>query len=79
MVDTGGMVGGRYKTLIASDGQVFAKFTITESSDAGGNGTWEFTKGTGKYEGITGRGDFKYTNVSDTVYWDLLEGEYKIP
>ncbi len=79
MVDTGGMVGGRYKTFIASDGQVFAKFTITELSDAGGNGTWEFTKGTGKYEGITGRGDFKYTNVSDTVYWDLLEGEYKIP
>jgi len=79
MVDTGGMVGGGYKTFTASDGQVFAKFTINKLADTGGSGSWEFIKGTGKYEGITGRGDFTSTNVSPTVYWDLLEGEYKIP
>ena len=48
-------------------------------TDTGGSGSWEFINGTGKYEGITGRGDFTSTNVSPTVYWDLLEGEYKIP
>ena len=79
MVDTGGMVGGGYKTFTASDGQVFAKFTINKLTDTGGSGSWEFIKSTGKYEGITGRGDFTSTNVSPTVYWDLLEGEYKIP
>jgi hypothetical protein len=79
MVDTGGMVGGGYKTFTASDGQVFAKFVITKFTDAGGSGTWEFIGGTGKYKGITGRGNFNTTNVTPTVYWDLLEGEYKIP
>ena len=79
VADTAGMVGGGYKTFTASDGQVFAKFTINKLTDTGGSGSWEFINGTGKYEGITGRGDFTSTNVSPTVYWDLLEGEYKIP
>jgi hypothetical protein len=79
MLDTSGMVGGGYKTFTTADGQVFAKFTITEDTDAGVAGTWEFTGGTGKYQGIAGRGTFDVTNVSDTVYWDVLEGEYKIP
>jgi hypothetical protein len=79
MVDTSGTVGGGYKTFTAPDGQIFAKFTITESTDAGGAGTWEFTGGTGRYQGVSGSGTFNVTNVSETVYWDMLEGEYKIP
>ncbi len=79
IVDTGGMVKGGYKTFTDTSGKVFAKFTIGEFTDTGPIGTWEFVGGTGKYEGITGLGDFKVTNVSDAVYWDLLEGEYKLP
>jgi hypothetical protein len=79
MVDTAGMVGGGYKTFTTPDGQIFAKFKITEETGAGVAGTWEFTGGTGKYKGVSGHGTFDVTNVSDTVYWDMLEGEYKIP
>ena len=79
LVDTGGMVGGGYKTFTVDDGQVFAKFEITEYTETGVNGTWEFTKGTEAYEGITGSGTFVVTNVSDNVSWDLLEGEYQLP
>ncbi len=80
ILDTGGMVAGGYKTFTAADGgQVFEKFSITKFTDTGVEGTWEFTGGTGKYDGIAGSGDFTVTNVSDSVYSDLLEGEYSIP
>ena len=65
---------------LRSDGdQVFAKFSIAKFTDTGVEGTWEFTGGTGEYDGIAGNGDFKVTNVSDSVYWDLLEGQYTLP
>lgn len=79
MVDTAGMVGGGYKTFTTADGQVFAKFSITEFTDTGVSGSWEFTGGTNTYKGITGQGSFSVTNVSETVYWDMLEGKYQIP
>ncbi len=34
--------------------------------------------GTGKYTGIKGGGTYTYTFVTDTVAWDVLEGEYEM-
>jgi len=79
VVDTGVIRGG-YKTFTEADGsKVFAKYTVTEFKLPEVNGTFEFTGGTGKYQGITGNGSFHYVRVSDKAAWDELVGEYKIP
>jgi hypothetical protein len=79
VVDTGVIRGG-YKTFTEADGsKVFAKYTVTEFKPPEVNGTFEFTGGTGKYQGITGNGKFHYVRVSDKAAWDELIGEYKIP
>ena len=73
-----------YKTFTEPDGsKVFAKYLLTEKKTDGSqmvwNGTWQFTGGTGKYQGITGQGTYHVVSVSDTAVWDELTGEYKIP
>jgi hypothetical protein len=79
VVDTGVIRGG-YKTFTEADGsKVFAKYTVTEFKPPVVNGAFEFTGGTGKYQGITGNGTFHYVRVSDKAAWDELVGEYKIP
>ena len=78
VVDTGAIRGG-YKTFTEADGsKVFAKYTVTEFKLPEVNGTFEFTGGTGKYQGITGNGTFHYVRVSDKAAWDELVGDYKI-
>jgi hypothetical protein len=78
--DTGGMVGGGYKTFTMGDGsQVFAKYEGTEAAPPVFKGKWQFIGGTGKYNGITGEGVYTFTAVSDTAAWDVLEGDYVIP
>ena len=77
--DTAGFRSG-YKTFTDADGsKVFAKYTVTEFKMPEARGTFEFTGGTGKYEGITGNGTFHDVFVSDKAAWDELVGEYKIP
>ena len=79
MFDSVGIPGG-YKTFTEADGsRVFAKFTVTLIKPPEVNGTFEFTGGTGKYQGITGNGVFHYVSVSDKAAWDELIGDYKIP
>jgi hypothetical protein len=71
---------GGYKTFTAADGsKAFAKYSLTESNPPEYRGTFEFTGGTGKYEGITGNGTFHITYVTDRVGYDELSGEYRIP
>jgi len=78
-VDTAVSRGG-YKFFTDADGsKVFAKFTVTEGKLPDVGGSFEFTGGTGKYEGITGNGTFHDVFVSDKAAWDELVGEYKIP
>jgi hypothetical protein len=68
------------KNFTDADGsKVFAKYTVTEFKPPELNGAFEFTGGTGKYQGITGNGTFHYVRVSDKAAWDELVGEYKIP
>ena len=80
LVDTAVTPRGGYKTFTEADGsKVFAKYTVTEAKMPDVRGTFEFTGGTGKYEGITGNGTFHDVFVSDKAAWDELVGEYKIP
>ena len=74
-------VGRRgYKTFTEPDGtKVFATFTATEFKPPVVNGTIEFTGGTGKYAGITGKGTYHLVNVSDKAAWDELIADYTIP
>jgi hypothetical protein len=79
LVDTQGSNIG-YKTFSEADGsKVFAKYAVTQVKLPEINGTFEFTGGTGKYEGITGRGTFHLVRVSDKAAVDELTGEYTLP
>jgi hypothetical protein len=74
------MIDGGYKTFTVDDGsQVFARYKLTNPAPPVLKGEWEFIGGTGKYKGITGRGNYTVQIVSDTVLWDVLEGDYKLP
>jgi hypothetical protein len=71
--------GYGYKTFTEADGaQVFAKYTVTELKLPDIKGTFEFTRGTGKYEGIKGGGQFHVTVLSDKTQYDELHGEYTL-
>lgn len=79
LLDTQGSNIG-YKTFSEADGsKVFAKYAVTQVKLPEINGTFEFTGGTGKYEGITGRGTFHLVRVSDKAAVDELTGEYTLP
>ena len=81
LVLTDTAVGRRgYKTFTEPDGtKVFATFTATEVKPPVVNGTIEFTGGTGKYAGITGKGTFHLVFVGDKVATDELIADYTIP
>lgn len=75
-----GVSRGGYKTFTEPDGsKIFARYAITEGKPPEFRGTFEFTGGTGKYKGITGKGTFHGGFVSDKAAWDEFVGEYKIP
>jgi hypothetical protein len=79
LTDAGTSSGG-HKTFTEADGsKVFAKYVLKDAKPKEFRGTFEFTGGTGKYAGITGRGEYHVVQVSDTALWDELRGEYKIP
>jgi hypothetical protein len=79
LTDAGTSSGG-HKTFTEADGsKVFAKYVLKDAKPREFRGTFEFTGGTGKYAGITGRGEYHVVLVSDTALWDELRGEYKIP
>jgi hypothetical protein len=78
-LDTAGARSG-YKTFSDGDGsKVFAKYTPTEVKPPEFRGTFTFTGGTGRYEGITGDGTYHLVMVSDKAAWDELVGNYKLP
>ncbi len=59
LFDAGASVGG-YKTFTDADGsQAFARYTVTTLGRPESRGTLEFTGGTGRYQGIAGRGEFR--------------------
>jgi hypothetical protein len=79
-VEDTGIANGGYKEFTEANGsKVFAKFTATEVKLPAVNGTFEFTGGVGRYEGITGRGTFHLVFVSDIAATDEITAEYRIP
>jgi hypothetical protein len=80
VMQDGGVSGGGYKTFTEADGsKVFAQFMATEDKPPHVRGTFEFTGGTGKYEGISGKGVFHVVFLSETAAVDDLVGEYTVP
>jgi len=81
LTDAGGdLASGGYKTFTISDGsKVFARYQLKERNPPVFKGEWKFLSGTGRYQGITGSGTYEVHSVGDTVLWDILEGEYKLP
>lgn len=66
------------KTFTMPDGRLFAK-CVGHAVGDGWTGEVELVGGTGAYEGITGRGRYRLTNVSETVMWDVLEWDWAKP
>jgi hypothetical protein len=46
---------------------------------ASSEGTWTYTKGTGKFQGIQGKGTFKSYVLGQSQYYSDNEGEYTLP
>lgn len=46
---------------------------------AGGESSWTFVSGTGKFEGITGGGKGKYWIVAPGQWYSETEGDYTLP
>ena len=63
----------------ADGSKAIAKYTVTEAKPAVFRGTFEFTSGTGKYAGITGRGTFDLRFVGERAAVDALQADYRIP
>jgi hypothetical protein len=77
--DSSGMGSGGYKIFTEADGsKVFAKYEDTEQTGPVTKGKFEFIGGTGKYTGIKGDGAYTFTTGTDTVAWDVLEGQYEM-
>jgi len=69
-----------YKTFTMPDGaQIFVKY-MGEGSNNRESGTFTLIGGSGKYQGVKGKGTYDWTGIKDTkVSWDILEGEYELP
>jgi hypothetical protein len=77
--DAGTTSGYCMKTFATTEGdKVFARCDWKGTS-FGSEGTVTILGGTGKYAGIKGKGNFRFTNVSPVVNWDVLEWDYEIP
>jgi hypothetical protein len=46
---------------------------------ASSEGTWTYVKGTGKFQGIQGRGTFKSYVLAPSQFYSDLQGEYTLP
>jgi hypothetical protein len=46
---------------------------------ASSEGTWTYVKGTGKFQGIQGRGTFKSYVLAPGQFYSDVEGEYTLP
>ena len=76
---TGQRVHHGYYELICRDGdKIYSRYEITSVSQGVLYGTWEHLYGTGRYEGIKGKGTFVSHPSGDRWYSDW-EGEVELP
>jgi hypothetical protein len=75
---TGEQIFHGYQEYILSDGgKIYGRFEFTHVSEGISHGTWEFLYGTGRYEGIKGRGTWAGPNLGDRWYGNW-EGEMEL-
>ncbi len=72
-----GVTGNGYLALTDKDGdKIYMRWDIKPPSP----NEWAFLKGTGKFEGIKGKGTFSSTHTSDpTLFYVDWEGEFVLP
>ena len=72
-----GVTGNGYITLTDKDGhKIYAKWDVKPS----GPNEWSYFKGSGKFEGIKGKGTFSLIHTTDpSLYYVDLEGEVELP
>lgn len=76
-----GMQHGYFTTYHSSGDCDFGTFEgkiTTIANDMTIEGTWKFSGGTGKYEGLTGSGTFKGRMTAPGVFEDTWEGNYQL-
>jgi hypothetical protein len=72
-----GMTGNGYLTLTDRDGD---KIYMNWDVKPAGPNEWAFYKGTGKFEGIQGKGTHSTVNTADPKQWYIdWEGEVELP
>lgn len=77
---TGGITMG-YKIFTTQDGsKAFARFEGKRQTAGGpAEGTFQFTGGTGKFQGLKGSGTWWAVGVGPGLTYDRMEGEYELP
>lgn len=70
-------------TEMANGDKVFIRFSGTDRSMKDGThlstGAWRYVGGTGKFEGIAGKGTYKARPDASGNYVSEIEGEYTLP
>jgi hypothetical protein len=76
-----GVTSNGYVTLTDKEGnKAYFKCHRTQQKGLADSGEWSFFKGTGKLEGIQGKGTYLVTHVADPMQWYVdLEGEVELP
>lgn len=71
--------GDCFKTFTMANGDRVYASCAGKAVQGGYEGIVQLLGGTGRYNGIKGKGTYKLVNVSDRVMWDLLEWDYELP
>jgi len=68
-----------YNDIICQDGdKIYSQWEFTHASEGILHGTWEYYMGTGRYEGIKGKGTYASRVIGDRWYAEW-EGEVELP
>jgi len=86
MVDVDGLnsdSNGYDVTDMVNGDRVFIRFSGTDKSTKDGkplsSGTWRFIGGTGRFDGITGKGTYKGGPDANGIYVSQIDGDYILP
>jgi hypothetical protein len=74
---------GQHVSTMATGEKFYVKYegtaTLKEGAPLAADGTWSFTGGTGKLDGIKGKGTYKGKGNPDGTISYAVEGEYQLP
>ena len=78
---TGERIFHGYQETIPLDGggKIYGRFEFTHLAGGSAHGTWEYLHGTGRYEGIKGRGTWASPSLGGDRWYGDWEGEIELP